>query len=176
MDYCKMGHISRFAMIYHDKDEGKEPHWHVLVVYHNARTFTAVKKDFENRSQNTLIEQCIELDSAFDYLTHARNPEKYQYSTDDIICDDIDYWNSITAGEKPNKAMELVDDILKGKNPVYLLRKYGRDFVLNCGKYYQFAMNLGTTDEEEFECIRARNLAIEEEKRARAVQAQTARN
>lgn len=181
-EYCKMGHISRFAFIKHDKDvydktvldndgnivhnvgDLKEPHIHLLVVYKNARTRSAVLADFANREQNTLVEQCIELDSAFDYLTHRRNPEKIQYDEQSIICDDLSYWQSLARGEEDNTATQLIADILSGKNPVYLLKRYGRDFVLNHQKYYQFAENVGTINEDEFDTWQAKRLAEEEKK------------
>lgn len=183
-DYCKMGHISRYAFIYHDRDtfdhdvldtEGnivhkcgdlKEPHFHILVVYHNARTATAVKTDFQNRSANTLVEQCVELDSAFDYLTHKRNPEKAQYSLEEVVCDNLERWLSVSRGDEDNKAVQLIADILDGKNPVYMLKKYGRDFVLNHQRYYQFACDIGTLNEEDFERIQEKR-RIEEEERKR---------
>lgn len=181
-DYCKMGHISRYAFIYHDKDafdhdiqdtEGnivhkcgdlKEPHYHILVVYKNARTASAVKADFANRRANTLVEQCIELDSCFDYLTHKRNPEKAQYSPEAICADDISYWESISSGCEDNKATQLIADILDGKNPVYMLKKYGRDFVLNHQRYYQFAYDIGTLNEADFERIQEQR-RLEEQQR-----------
>ena len=52
-----------------------------------------------------------------------------------------------------------------------MLKKYGRDFVLNAQKYYEFAYNLGTLDEhlyDEWQAINeakaqeAKKLAFEE--------------
>lgn len=170
-DYCKMGHISRYAFIKHDKDENKEPHIHLLVVYKNARTWSAVKKDFENRSQNTMVEVCTELSGAYDYLTHARNPEKFQYSTADIVSDDPSYWTALVAGEMPNRATELISDILDGKNPIYMLKKYGRDYVLNAGKYYTFAQSIGTMNEQQYIDLQNEKLERENALRNQAVKA-----
>ena len=173
LEYCKLPSVSRYAIIRHDKDVNedgtpKEPHYHVIVVYTYGRTFTALKKDFEPckavYGANTLFEPC-DLVWAYNYLTHRDNPEKAQYSPADIICDDVEYWTATGKGEKPNRCFELINDILDNKNPVYLLRKYGRDYVINAQKYYEFANAVMTVNEEEYETIQNARIKAEEERK-----------
>lgn len=142
-NYCKLGFIhgiiKHYAFIKHDCDVGKEPHIHLLVVYKNARTASAVKADFAGYTQNTLVEVCSELDSAYDYLTHKRNADKYQYDRTLIVCDNVGYWEQTACGNEPNTAEELIYDIIRGCSPREMLHKYGRDYVLNYARYHDFA-------------------------------------
>lgn len=144
MGYCHISTVRHFAFIKHDKDVNedgslKEPHFHILIVFHNARTLSAVKSDFANRRQNTLCEVCEDVEGSFDYLTHRRHTNKVQYLLTDIISDDIAYFKGLVSHEDENRAFELVNDIICGKSPLYLLRRYGREYVINRNKYYEMA-------------------------------------
>ncbi len=74
----------------HDKDinptgEPKKPHYHVLLVYSGPTTYNAVKKFTE--SFNATIPQALEsVKGMYRYFSHKDNPEKYQYSEDNIEC------------------------------------------------------------------------------------------
>lgn len=75
----------------HDKDineatkEPKKPHFHVILCYDGPTTYSAVKAFTD--SLNATIPQPIEsLKGVYRYLTHKDNPEKAQYSENDIVC------------------------------------------------------------------------------------------
>lgn len=72
----------------HDKDvnptgEPKKAHYHVLLVYSGPTTYNAVAKF--TASLNATIPQPLEsIKGMYRYFTHKDNPEKYQYSDEDI--------------------------------------------------------------------------------------------
>lgn len=152
-NYCKLPHVKNYAYILHDKDmkeDGtpKEPHIHLVIVYTNARTLSAVRADFSQYEQNTMSEYCIDLEGAYDYLTHRRNPEKYQYGKD-LVHTNVGYFRGDYSSAEDNTAYCLVMDIIAGKSRLELLRKYGRDYAINREKYYGLATEI--MQEEEYE-------------------------
>lgn len=151
--YCKLPHVKNYAWILHDKDvkedgSPKEPHIHLVVVYTNARTLSAVRADFAQYEQNTMSEYCIDLEGAYDYLLHKRNPEKYQYEKD-LVHTNVGYFRGDYSSAEDNTAYCLVMDIIAGKSRLELLRKYGRDYAINRDKYYGVAHEI--MQEEEYE-------------------------
>ena len=152
--YCHLPHVKNYAYIMHDKDlleDGtpKQPHIHLVVVYHNARTLSAVRSDFTAYEQNTLSEYCIDLEGAYDYLLHKRNPEKYQYSKDEVKTN-VGYFRGDYSSAEDNTAFCLVMDIISGKSRFDLLRKYGRDYAINREKYHGLATEIQQEQEYEF--------------------------
>ena len=73
----------------HDKDinptgEVKKAHYHILLVYSGPTTYNAVAKF--TASLNATIPQPLEsVKGMYRYFSHKDNPEKYQYSEDDIV-------------------------------------------------------------------------------------------
>jgi hypothetical protein len=74
----------------HDKDlnatgEPKKPHYHVIACYSGPTSYNVVKGLTD--ALNAPIPQPLEqLKGYYRYLTHMDNPEKAQYSPDDIYC------------------------------------------------------------------------------------------
>lgn len=72
----------------HDKDldptgEPKKAHYHIILIYGNTTTYSNVKNLTD--SLNQPIPQPLEqVRGYYRYFTHKDNPEKYQYSDNDI--------------------------------------------------------------------------------------------
>lgn len=72
----------------HDKDvdptgELKKPHYHIILCYEGPTSFNVVSSLCD--SFNQPIPQALEqIRGYYRYFTHKDNPEKYQYSEDDI--------------------------------------------------------------------------------------------
>ena len=72
----------------HDKDlnvdgEPKKPHYHCILCYSGPTSYNVVKKLCD--SLNSPIPQPLEsIKGNYRYFTHKDNPEKYQYSENDI--------------------------------------------------------------------------------------------
>lgn len=81
-----------YAYILHDKDiheedteehkkgEKKKPHYHVIIAFKNARTVDSIKKEL-----NLNYIMTCNFYAYTRYLIHLGSPQKYQYSSNDII-------------------------------------------------------------------------------------------
>lgn len=134
----------KYAYIYHDKDN-VEPHYHILLSFKQNKSFDAVKKLVDS-DQNTFVEPLHDPWSAYCYLTHCDNsgvalPDKYIYSSGDIVSNDTAYWfktqgglNSISPSNE-----EFVYDLLDSDLSMREMAvKYGRDYIKNYRAYEYF--------------------------------------
>lgn len=103
----------------HDRDinptgEPKKPHYHVILVYGNPTTYNNVK-GFTNGQLGQTIPQALEqVRGYYNYLTHADNPEKAQYSVNEIECIngfDIRDFVELTKSEVIRMKREILDFI-----------------------------------------------------------------
>lgn len=74
----------------HDKDTDatgapKKPHWHVLVMYPSVKTFEQVQ-ELTERVSAPIPQMCASAKGLVRYMTHLDNPDKAQYSVNDIVC------------------------------------------------------------------------------------------
>lgn len=76
-------------LIFHDKDEDKEPHIHFVIKCGTAHTESAVKgwftQEVDGVKQNTFVQPCQSIRGSLRYLLHLDNPEKVIYSPDNVI-------------------------------------------------------------------------------------------
>lgn len=123
----------------HDKED-VAPHYHIFFTVQKNMTCNNVVKSFKmyqsDQSQNTFCRPMRKDEFAcYDYLMHVNHPDKYQYSEDGIICDDVSKWVKV---EKTNDIDSFLDDLL---SPVldlrYMCRRYGRDFMRNYKNYLE---------------------------------------
>lgn len=73
----------------HDKDieptgEVKKPHWHVIACYQGPTSYNVVSKLSHETLHGTFPKVLEQVRGYYRYLTHKDNPEKAQYSEDDI--------------------------------------------------------------------------------------------
>ena len=134
-----------YVYILHDKDVNEDgslrsPHFHILCTFVQNKSFNSVASLVVS-SQNTFVQQLQDVGGAFAYLTHQNNLEKFQYNSDDLVSDNLDYWlDKIPEYEnKSSKNDEFVDDLLSDDfDVVAMARKYGRDFIKNLNRYESF--------------------------------------
>lgn len=60
------------------KGDIEKKHWHFVVKFKNAKTFSSLAKELDIEPK--FIQKCDSYKGALLYLTHANNPDKYQYS------------------------------------------------------------------------------------------------
>lgn len=139
--------VRRWCCIWHDKDKDENgdvviPHYHIVVEFYNGYRVTSVRNwfkaclDDKGQSVTTLGQLVIDRKSITDYLTHSNTPEKYQYPETDIE----NYPDYIgIAGTSPrnddDSALAIIDDMLHGVTFYELIRRYGREFIINSSKY-----------------------------------------
>ena len=82
-------HVSWIESPLHDKDvnadgEKKKAHWHILIIFEGNKSYKQVKEIADDL--NTPIPQRVESARGMvRYMIHLDNPEKYQYSQDEIV-------------------------------------------------------------------------------------------
>lgn len=74
----------------HDKDtnptgEPKKAHYHIILVYGSPTTYNNVKS-LTDRLNSPIPQPLENIKGYYRYLTHKDNPEKYQYSDNEITC------------------------------------------------------------------------------------------
>lgn len=143
-------HITTYAYIIHDKDvlpdgNPKEKHAHILLSLSDAKTFTQVlgwlKREVICSGGNIFAQPLKSREKAERYLTHADNPEKYQYPKDAIVTNNSLYWEEPgdTNQESPEELNARFLNDLMFCTPIELARRYGRDYIKNFDRYHGFA-------------------------------------
>ena len=118
-----------FAYILHDKDtketgEIVEPHYHLLLVFKNARSFETIQRLFVGAH----IEETINIVSAINYLIHNGKPTKYNYEKSSIITNSKNWLNSKF---QVVKREEFIED----KLPYYILVEGYDTYLRLCRRF-----------------------------------------
>ena len=121
-----------FAYIRHDKDtketgEPVAPHYHLLLVFKNARSFEAIQRVFKGAR----IEETLNIVSAVNYLVHNGKPNKYAYDKSAIVTNSE---NWLKSKFQVVKREEFIED----KLPFYVLCE-------GCDSFLRQAMRFGTS-------------------------------
>lgn len=125
-----------YAYIKHYLDDC-EPHYHLLCIFPNQRTLSAIKKDIVGE-QNTFGEKVIDTIACFKYLTHE-DSDKARYPITDIVSDNLEYFCSLSDDADQPEISSMIDDIISGCSLRTLAVRYGRDFVKNSQRYIDYA-------------------------------------
>lgn len=149
--------IKRWAFILHDKDvwddesiahyaekygrecpyfvgERKIPHYHVLLQLTSGAYVNQVRDWFWSPyGENTFDQICDKgLRPCYEYLTHQNYPNKHQYSSLEIISNDMDYFEKLISCPQTNdNLVQALGDMMDGFDTRYLVQEYGRDFIIN---------------------------------------------
>ena len=102
-------HVPYLVSPLHDKDknpdgEVKKAHWHVVLVFENKKSYDQIKEIADKL--NAPIPQKVEsFRGMVRYLVHTDNPEKYQYSREDIENHGVDDINKYFETASSNRAI-----------------------------------------------------------------------
>ena len=118
-----------FAYILHDMDtketgEIVEPHYHLLLVFKNARSFDTIQRIFIGAH----IEQTLNIVSAVNYLIHNGKPNKYAYNKSAIVTNSK---NWLETKFQVVKREEFIED----KLPYYVLVEHCDDFLRQARRF-----------------------------------------
>lgn len=99
----KNGSLLEWAYIIHDKDDGVEPHIHVMMKFQSSQTADNIAKWFDDEPNRINIKQS-RWENKLSYLCHRTRGDydKYQYNPDEVIAN-FDYpalLDTITEGVK----------------------------------------------------------------------------
>lgn len=128
----------KYAYILHDKDKDKSPHYHIICSFKQNKSFASVRALFPD-GQNTIVKSLTDRYGAFTYLTHENEPDKFHYSSDSRVCNDLSYFSKLNTSAPDNE--EFLNDL----SPYSMLSmrdlaiKYGRDLIKNYKIYKDFA-------------------------------------
>lgn len=133
----------------HDKDfnptgEPKKPHYHIILSFNNPTTYNNVKS-FSDDFNGTIPIPLESVVGYYRYLTHKDNPEKAQYSDDDIMLfNGFDPVELMTDSEIHNLLKQVVVIILDNKIIefedliIYLLEHDLHDLFISVEKHPYF--------------------------------------
>lgn len=133
----KSEYIKAFSYCVHDMDKDKEKHTHIILLLNSPRYVSTVKNwfngyvDDSGNTVNTLCQKCHNVTSAFDYLIHKDNPEKYQYDPCLRITSDLQFFSETSDNEDVAKL--ALFDLLDGVPLREVAKRYGRDFIYHYG-------------------------------------------
>lgn len=121
-----------YAYILHDRDvketgEIMEPHYHLLLVFKNARSFDTIQRTFIGAH----IEQTLNIVSAVNYLIHNGKPNKYAYDKSAIVT------NSKSWLESKFQVVRR-EEFIEDKLPFYVLCE-------NCDSFLRQARRFGAS-------------------------------
>lgn len=109
-------HVPWIESPLHDKDvnpdgEIKKAHWHVLIFFDGKKSFNQVKKITDNIN-SPIPEPCVNSKGMVRYFAHLDNPEKFQYSKNDILSHcgaDVTKFLTSSGGDKLKLLAEMQD-------------------------------------------------------------------
>lgn len=133
-DFCSRAF--KYAYILHDKDLNKPPHYHIVCTFKQNKSFESVRKLFPD-NQNTIVKKLIDKYGAFEYLTHKNDPDKYQYSDDLVVTNDLKYFSRPLSKEFSNEQF-LFDICFSTLSQYDLALRYGRDYIIHRAQYLEF--------------------------------------
>ena len=159
--HFRRSEIDSYAFILHDQDstvlkdesgndlldehgspltELKQPHVHLLLKFHRRITASVVRRWFfridENGLKETvLIKRVLDRVSAYEYLIHKYDPDKFQYDPKKRKCNNPSAW--LDEFEAPDLLTGALFDLLDGKSHKYLCSKYGSQFIIHQERVYQ---------------------------------------
>ena len=162
--------IRVYAYAVHDKDvdeEGKlkQSHIHLILVTHCTCSLSAIRRWFagflDNGKEITTTAQAVtDVYQVYDYLTHKHNPEKYQYDSSIIHCNDFGYFRADERSSYDNLTLAS-EMLLTGSSVRELGRTFGRDFILHYNsiksyvndvlRFQKYGMSLEDVLEREYE-------------------------
>lgn len=152
--------IRSYAYINHDRDtddkgELKKSHYHIVFRTYSQFTRFQIYKwfqkftfDFDAESQEWIKRENIDIQitkditASTEYLTHKNDPDKYQYSVNDVISDDWEDINNANDGKSKDESYEIVEKILEGVSERELLKTYGREYVYHRQQYRELAYQI----------------------------------
>lgn len=146
----KYAYINAYRDIDLEKGGIKQAHHHILIRTYNTYTVKSIRNWFKlpNNPTNTLGQVVSSGDDIKDYLLHIKCPEKGLYSVNEIVSND---WQWFCKSVDNTPAQCLFEDVLNGLDYHTLVKKYGREYIINFRKYHELAYYIKHNKKFEFE-------------------------
>lgn len=144
-DIITASHVPCVMSPLHDKDVNpdgtpKKPHYHIMFCYPNTTTGTSASHILAQLGSSLHAERVMSAVGNYRYLTHRDNPEKAQYSEDDLQSFNgfsyTDYIGERTLTEKLSLGQQVMDIVMADACPpnyialIQYLQMMGADSLL----------------------------------------------
>lgn len=144
-DIITASHVPCVISPLHDKDVNpdgtpKKPHYHIMFCYPNTTTGSSASHILAQLGSSLHAERVMSAVGNYRYLTHRDNPEKAQYSEDDIQSFNgfsyTDYIGERTLTEKLSLGQQVMDIVMADACPpnyialIQYLQMLGHDALL----------------------------------------------
>lgn len=134
--------INRYAYALHDKDT-ENPHHHILIWTHNALQYNTVRKWFlgvldENNKECSCLCKPIQCDqSAYEYLTHKNEKDKFIYDESIIKSFNVDI-NAFN-DDINDDGSDIVEMLINKKPLREIVKLKGKEFIYHYKHYRDLA-------------------------------------
>ena len=141
---CSIENVRYYAFIVHDRDKTadglpKPTHIHLALCLNSARTLAQLSprfSDIASNAGNCFGQPTRSNRAIIEYFTHKNEPEKYQYSEEDIISNNLEYFKNDETDE--DNTYMIIEDLLKGKSLTQVAKTYGRAFLYHYRDFKSF--------------------------------------
>lgn len=153
--------VQHFAICTHNRDidtdgNPKQQHTHLILYTYNAHTSSGIRKNFDTFSaelykgnaqiENTLCQECHSVVSQFRYLRHLDDPDKAQYTDNEVITDNDMYWKELcrTNGMNDstvNTGLQMFDDLCEGVKTREMIVRYGKEYIYHAQQFQHCVVN-----------------------------------
>lgn len=157
IEYERKFNLEAVAYILHDK-ETATPHFHMIWRFNNPRIENCIQKDYKTIgvNENCFPQRCKSIYKAFRYLTHEDEKDKPKYNEEEIKGVNVQYIKKLAQDNAPRElkedcTMSIIEDIINGVSRREMVKKYGRDFVINFAKYEYMAQLINYEDNKDLD-------------------------
>lgn len=150
--------IKHWCYICHDRDKKPDTdeltikHYHVLIETFNPyytkqiRNWFGWCRDEQGQQITTLAQIVVFRKGIVDYLTHENSPEKFRYEMSDVVnLADALLIYGVKPRDDEDNAICIINDMMAGKSYYELMRRYGREFIIN-NRHYRDMIALMISD------------------------------
>lgn len=139
--------IKKYAYAYHDKDDGKKPHTHIILAFSTDQTLLKYVKLFNTTEVTKLDKKGLK--PMYDYLIHdtdkCRLEGKYQYDPSIRISNDADYFSPVKRVSLANNIGDMLEDIQRMSRRSFVC-KYGFNALIHYDKILRFSLDCDAED------------------------------
>lgn len=159
--------LKEYAYIYHNRDRdkqgnNKEIHAHVYLYFINARDIKGVYYLLKwYTDTNVMIQVCKDRYALVnEYFIHKSEKNKVQYDKSEIYVSSEDFFEG--RREEEDRTLLLIQDIVNNVNVTTMIKRYGRDYIINKAKY-DYVAELVKAEQQQSKEIIANGLKYKED-------------
>lgn len=139
--------IKKYAYAFHDKDEGKKPHTHIILAFTSDQTLMKYAKLFNTTEVTPLDKKGLK--PMYDYLIHdtskCRLEGKFQYDPAIRKSNDELFFSPVKRVSLSQNISEMLDDVLRVSRRSFAC-KYGFSAIINYDKILRFSLDCFAED------------------------------